>query len=119
MNSAPLSTRKAEQVDMLAARTDAISRPSAPGNSKLAAREAERILGVGERRAAPLRDHRRDDQADQRPANRAHALHHVAVDHAHPAGALVAPGPHGRELMRLRHDPDQAVDRQHRDHPRR
>ena len=33
MNSAPLSTRNAEQVDMFAARIDAIIRPSAPGNS--------------------------------------------------------------------------------------
>ncbi len=35
MNSAPLSTRNAEHVDMFAARIDAIIRPSAPGKSSM------------------------------------------------------------------------------------
>ena len=84
------------------------------------AREAERVLRVAERCRArvPLRDHRGDDQADERPTHRADALHHVAEEHADAARALVAAGADRRELLRLRHDADEAVERQHRDHPR-
>ena len=118
MNSAPLSTRNAEQVDMLAARIDAIIRPSAPGNSSSRQAKPKAFSGSAERGAsAPLRDHRRDDQADERPADRAHALDDVAVEHADAAGPLVPPGADGGEHVRLRHDPDQTVHRQHRDHP--
>ena len=65
-----------------------------------------------------MRNHRAHDQADERPPHGADALDEVAVQHADPARALVAPRSHRRELLRLRHDADETVDGQHDDHPR-
>ena len=84
MKSAPASTRNAEQVDMFAARMAAIMRPSMPGAEQQPAGEAKGVLGIAELSAArvSLRDDRGHDEADERPADRADTLHHVAVEHA-------------------------------------
>ena len=84
VNSAPASTRKAEHVDMFAARTDAISRPDRAGKQQTPAGESEGVLGIRQEHSigAALRDHRGHNQADQRPTHRADALHEVAEQHA-------------------------------------
>ena len=51
-------------------------------------------------------------------ADGADPLDHITKEHADPAGALVPAGAHRGELVRLRHDADQTVDREHRNHPR-
>ena len=104
----------------MAARIDAIINPRAPGSQQQPARKTKGVFGIAERRFVDvaLRDHGGHDQANERPPHRAHALDHVAVEHADPAGPFVAAGADGRELVRLRHDADQPVDRQHRDGPR-
>ena len=105
---------------MLAARIDATSSPSKPGNEQLPARESERILRVGEHRglAAALGGDRGHDQADEHPADGADALHEVAEQHPDAARAFVPPRADRRQHVRLRHDADETVDRQHRDDPR-
>jgi len=65
-----------------------------------------------------LGDERRDNQSDKRPANRADTLDVIAEEHPDAARPLVSTCPDGGELVRLRHDADESVERQHEDHPR-
>ncbi len=84
---------------------------------QVSAGKSERALGIGERRYLPLRDETRNDQPHEGPPDRADPLDVVAEKHADAAGPLVATCPDCRQLMRLRHDADQPVNRQHEDHP--
>jgi hypothetical protein len=103
---------KFEQVDMFAARMQAIIRPAQSRGQKLPACEPERRLALGQGRAL-LNHQRRHNQPRQRPPDRAEPLDKRAVGLAYAPGAFGVAGGRQRQHVRLGHNAHNAIDRKH------
>lgn len=93
--------------------------PKARRQQVLAA-ETESVLRVleGLRGKEAALDHGRGHQSHQRPADRAETFGPGAVKKTYAARVFILARAHRRQDVRLRHDADNPVQRQHHDEPR-